>query len=140
MNFNLGSKQNIVTEDQIKNNENAIVYDVPEGEANIENLPDVKILLKKVTEILEYMCTDEMIALKNEDTGEYNKQMEEKFSVFSNRYYSIFHKLLSGEDLTPLFSMLAAIEKVKNGEVTMETAEKQLGNILAKKYIHEKEE
>lgn len=139
MNLNFGSNQNIVTEDQIKNKDNAIVYDVPEGEPSIENLPDVPELLKKVTEILEYMCTDDMIALKSTDSGEFNKHMEEKFSVFSNRYYSIFYKLLSGEDLTPLFSMLAAIEKIKKGEVSMENAEKELGKELAKKYIHEKE-
>lgn len=139
MNFNLNSNNgNIVTEDDIKKSDNAIVYEPPEINSDSANFPDVPDLLGEIGEILEYMCEDDVITLRNKSAEEFNKHMEEKFPVFSDRYYAVFQKLLSGEDLTPLFSMLGAIEKIKSGQVSLEDAEKNLGLELADKYIHKK--
>lgn len=121
-----------------------IVYD-PSGMMNGEsneappvNLPNVNSILDKVYEILQYMDDNNMIKLKNEDDKKYIKKMEERFPAFSDRYYSLFQKIISGDDLTHLFSMLAEIEKIKSGSKTIEDAEKDLGQQLAQQYIYPK--
>jgi len=111
------------------------VYDVDDGDAN---LPDVPVLLNRVIEILKFMSTDEMIELKANDEPEYIIVMENKFESFADRYYALFRKIISGEDLTPLMNMLAAIESVKDGKETIEDAEKRLGEDLAEQYIYPK--
>lgn len=126
--------KHIVSEDRIKNDPNAIVYD-PFGDAS-PNLPDVGNVLDKVMEILEYMLDDSIKKMKSSNINEYNSHMENKFSEFSNRYYGLFQKIISGEDITPLLSMLASIDKVKSGSATLETVEEQLGEELANKYIY----
>ena len=139
MNFNINSSSNLVTEDEIKKMDNAIIYDMPDtSDTDSVNFPNVPNLLDEIANILEYMCKDDMIDLKTKNPNEFENHMEEKFSTFSFKYYAVFQKLLSGEDLGPLFSMLAAIEKIKNGNVSLEDAEKGLGEELAKKYIHPK--
>jgi len=100
------------------------------------NLPDVGSVLDKIAAILEYMCNDDIILLKKNDENEYIKHMEEQFPAFSDRYYSLFQKVISGDDLTHLFSMLGAIERIKSGETTVDKAEKELGDELANDYVY----
>lgn len=102
------------------------------------NLPDVPKLLDQIIKILEYISSDEAIKMKNKDQDEFLNHMEEKFADFSFRYYAIFRKLLSGEDILPLFKMLAEIEKVQKGVKTLDTVEKELGEELANKYVYSK--
>jgi hypothetical protein len=109
------------------------VYD-PEGEGP-PSFPDVPELLDNVSKILTYMCEPEMVELKKKSKEEYTLHMEQQFPDFSFRYYTLFLKLMSGEDITPLMYMLAMIEKVKSGELLMEDAEKAVGEGLARQYI-----
>ena len=97
--------------------------------------PDVGKLLDDVNSILECMCTSEMMELKKKDKNEFQTKMEQQFPDFSFRYYTLFLKLLSGEDITPLMSMLATIEKIKSGSLSMEEAEQGIGESLARKYV-----
>jgi len=118
-----------------------IVYDPSHGIENVEdpvaNLPDTGVILKNVGDILEYMCKDEIVKMQKEDVDEYTKHMEGQFPDFSFKYYSLFRQVIEGEDLTHLFSMLGAIDRVKNGELTLDEAEKNLGNELGDQYIPE---
>jgi len=117
-----------------KKNPNAIVLDsdmAPE-------LPDVPKLLKTVIEILEYMKTDEVSAMKEEDFGDYSNHMETKWPEFADRYYSVFQKVISGEDITMLLRMFAMLENVGRGHMSLESAERQLGEELAQQYIYPK--
>ena len=143
----IGEIQGYVEEDDItridtqlkEQGKKGIVFDpsggLENGVAPI-NLPNVNEILDKIVEILEYMGKDEIIKLKQEDDGEYSKHMEEKFPAFSFRYFSLFQKVISGDNLTHLFSMLGAIERIKKGELTAEEAEKNLGEELAEEYIY----
>ena len=130
-----GLDPEFVTEQQmkLKPNQQAIIYDVEGGDVN---LPDVQQVLSQVIEVLEYMTTEEVLDLRSEDNDKYVEHMEEKFKTFSDRYYGLFRKLISGEDITPLMQMLAEIEKVKDGEKTIEEAEKTIGESLAEKYVY----
>ena len=122
-----------------KDGRTGIVFDPSgglEGGVAPANLPNVTEVLTGVQNILQYMCNDDIIKLKSEDESEYINHMEGKFPAFSFRYYSLFQKIISGDNLTHLFSMLAAIEKVKNGETTLDEAEKGLGEQLAQEYVY----
>lgn len=135
MNFNFENKNyegNFASENEI-GNAPGFVYDIESG---APNLPDVPVFLNDIASILEYMCKDEILELRNKDSGEFNQHMEDKFPTFCDRYYALFQKILSGEDLSPLMNMLVAIEKVKSGKETLDQAEKKLGEQLAKKYVY----
>jgi len=138
MNFNIndleGLNPEFITEEQIKlkPNQQAIIYDVESGEVN---LPDVQEILSKVIEILEYMTTDEILELRSKNKDEYEEHMEEKFVPFSDRYYGLFKQLISGKDITPLIEMLTEIEKIKEGNTTIEEAEHRIGRSLEKKFV-----
>jgi len=123
------------TEEEIKKNKNAIIYD-PTGGNETPNLPDVALLLSQVEEILDYMVKTEELKELKKDNSEYEKHMEDKFPFFSSRYFGIFRKLINGEDITPLLTMCKSINEIKSGNITMEQAEKQLGEGLAEKYIY----
>lgn len=110
-----------------------------DGEKPVVNLVDPGDVLANIEQILEYMCKDEIIAMKQNDEGEYLQHMEDKFPEFSFRYYTLFQTIINGEDISHLFSMLGAIERIKQGNITLEQAEKDLGNQLASKYIKPKD-
>jgi hypothetical protein len=128
--------QGMFTEEQIKNDPNAILFDPTGGGGNTPNLPDVPVLMEKITEILEYMCEETVANLRNSNFSDFETHMETKFSSFSMRYFGIFQKLINGEDITPLLSMFISIDKIKSGVLTIEQAEKQLGEELAETYIY----
>ena len=129
------TSKTIVTEDEMKKMKNGLVYDM--GDLT-PNLPDIPLLLSQIEEILEYMYDDNILDLKKNNNSKFRQCMEDKFSNFSSRYYGIFDKLLSGGDLTHLYSMFTEIERIKKGEVSLEDAEQVLGEELAKDYIPNK--
>ncbi len=102
------------------------------------NLPNVDELLDGIIQILQYMCTDEMKKLKDDDEGEYKRHMEEKFPDFSFRYYATFQKVISGDDLTHLFNMIGAMKSAESGRMSFEQAEKSTFETLKREYIYPK--
>ena len=133
MNIKSNQKTEFVMDPEM--GENTLVYNVDGGGINLAN---VDYILDNVTKILEYMTTDEVISLKYKDVNQYEEMMEEKFADFSFKYYAVFKKVITGEDITPLFKMLAAIESVQRGDTTLENVEKKLGEDLAHQYIYPK--
>lgn len=131
------SNQQLITEEEIKKNPNAIIYD-PFNEDAPPNLPDVPELLDRIIEIMEYMSEKSITNMRKGDVDGYNAHMESKFEQFADRYYGLFRKIIAGEDLSPLLDMLSSIEKIKAGQLTMENAEAQLGDQLAEKYVYPK--
>ena len=100
------------------------------------SLPDVPKLLVQIRELLEFLNTDKMIKIKNEKTQEeYDECIETKYPDFTMKYYGVYKMLVSGEDLTMLWRMLASISAVQKGKTTIEKVEKTLGNILNDKYV-----
>lgn len=134
MTLNMNKKS--FTEEDIKKDKNAIIYD-PTGGDDTPNLPDTKTIADNVERILEYMVSKpDVMELKNKNYNEYEKHMENMFPVFSSRYMGIFSKIINGEDITPLFEMLKKIDEIKKGNTTLEKVEKKLGENLAEKYIY----
>lgn len=113
-----------------------IMYDY--GEDNEVNLPNVEDMLDTIIKIYEVMDTDEMKTMKKENQAQYEIKMEELFPAFSFRYYAVFRKVISGEDITPLMRMFDEINKIKSGQKTIDQVEQQLGQDLAEKYVYPK--
>lgn len=124
-----------ITSDGPQNSGSNLVYDIADGEFCF---PDSVELLANVQEILKVMNETEMIKLKKNDVKQYEMIMKSKFPQFSDRYIAIFDKIISGEDLTMLFTMLATLDRIKSGELTQEQGEKCVGEILNKKYVYPK--
>jgi hypothetical protein len=114
-------------------NKNKVMYDNSENPINI---PDVDKLLDDFYDVLLYMKTPELEKLRNENPEEFNTNMENKFPEFSNRYYSLFRKILSGEDLTPFFMMIQQLNKLKKNQEKdyVEQVEAEVGNYLLNKF------
>ncbi len=127
-------EQQVVTHEQMKmmNDPCSLVYDMDDGPITKEGLPDASKILDDVIRILQCMATEEMILLKKNDVALYENLLEEKFSDFALRYYSVFKMVISGEDITPLFKMLEIIGNVKQGNISIEDGEKNVGSYLTK--------
>lgn len=109
------------------------VYDIEgDGEFNLPNVPE---LLDNIIKVLTCMNTKEMKELKRIDEAKYTEAMEMKFPDFSFRYYGVFLKVISGEDITILLEMIRQIERAKSGKVKIEDVEKEVGKRLADKFV-----
>ena len=124
-----------ITSDKPTNSGSNLVFDIADGEFCF---PDSVELLANVQEILKVMKETEMIKLKKNDVKQYEIVMKSKFPQFSDRYIAIFDKIISGEDLSILFTMLATLDRIKSGELTQEQGEKCVGELLNKKYVYPK--
>lgn len=112
-----------------------MVYNPADGEPNLCNVDE---MLNHVALALEAMLEDEMVLLKESNPPAYEEKMEQRFPEFALHYYAVFKKVISGEDITPLFQMLAEIDKIHKGQKSLEQVEKELGEEYANKYIYPK--
>jgi len=99
-------------------------------------LPDPFIITNKITEIMEFMCTDEMLKIRDSDSKNFEEVVGDKFQQFKMSYPSIFELVVKGEDLTNLLEMLEKISLIKSNEIKMEDAEEQLKESLAEQYVY----
>lgn len=133
--FNISSDKFTINDiNDIDKSKPGFIYDV-DGDFSMENIPNVDELADKVVEILEYACTSEVINIKKANFEDYRTHMEEKFPQFCDRFYAIFQKIISGEDIKPLFFMLDKLRKVKSGNLSIEDAEKSVGMKLYNQFV-----
>jgi hypothetical protein len=137
-NLNIGNIEGIqhkfVNAEEIERS-GGMIYDPGSGEPN---LVDVDFMLNLVAQALEIMCQDDMIKLKKENNAQFEEEMEQKCPEFALRYYAVFKKVISGDDISPLFQMLTEIEMIHKGDKSLEQVEKELGEQYAAKYIYPK--
>lgn len=117
------------------NEKNKIVLNLggdDEKDPDPSELPNASSVLDDVIKILECMNTDEMKNLKKTNEAVFEQVMEDRFPDFSFKYYSVFKMILSGEDITPLFLMLDAIDDVNKGKKSFADAERRVGMHLNK--------
>jgi hypothetical protein len=118
-----------MSEKEIKES-GGLIYDVDDEAPT--TLPNASDILDNVIKVLECLATDEMQMLKKTDKMVFEQTMENKFPEFSFSYYSMFKKILSGDDLEPLFKMLSIVSTVNDGKKTVEEGEKAVGRYLTK--------
>jgi hypothetical protein len=102
------------------------------------NLVDPDMVVNNVLAILKYMQDDKLVKLRRQNKPAYERVMEEAFPEFSNNFYFIFQKVISGEDITPLYGMLLQIKLIKENKKSFENAEKSVVGALAEKYVKKK--
>ena len=135
-NFNqirMGSNQNIVSEDQMRSDKNAKVFELDEDSEY--SFPDAQVLMNSVIEIMTYATKPELKQLRNTDKNQYFIEMEKKFPDFSMRYYGLFMKVINGEDITPLLDMMIQIDKINKGKISIKKAEENVGMGLYNKFV-----
>lgn len=123
------------TDEEFLAGQNGILYDM-EGDYNPNALPNTEELMDTVNEILSKMVTPYYKNLKTSNYKQYVEEMERLFPDFSFRYYALFLQVINGEDITPLVGMLLQIDKLKRNEITIDDAEKVVGELLANRYIY----
>jgi len=112
------------TEDEIRKS-GGIIFDPTRGITSNEDykFPDATEMLCEVEKIMEYMCTDEMIAMKAKDSGEYMHHMETRFEVMANKHFGLFRMIVNGDNLDMFFTMMEYMDKVNRKEIEPRDAE-----------------
>ena len=100
-------------------------YTKPETTLNtdIQDLPEPTEILSNVANITKDKLTMD------------TKELDIKYKDFKNKYYSIYKLILTNDDLSPLYDMLKLIQEVKNNKLSIDTANKYIGQTMAQKYI-----
>jgi len=98
------------------------------------NLVDLSIV-DHVIEILKYIDDNNLKVMRSENYDDFRNHMEMKFRWFSNRYESLFHKLIRGDDIRPFMQMIKAIDSIQTGKKTVEEAEKGVGDYLRDEFV-----
>jgi hypothetical protein len=64
------------------------------------------------------------------------EQIREKVPEFAEKYPELFSKLIKQEDLSPIQSMLAMLDKMAEGNITQHQASIVVGKTLVDKFIN----
>lgn len=78
------------------------------------------------------MLHDIPIMLKN---GLSEEQIRNKVPQFAEKYAELFKKIVNKQDLTPIHSMLALLDKMSEGRINQHQASVVIGKKLADTYI-----
>jgi hypothetical protein len=107
-----------------------------------EEIPDVDKLIGYVISFLEYINTEEMQKLENDDPIAFEKHLDNKFSDFTLRYYTTFKLLLDKENresnIARLLELFEKFKKVQTAEKTMDNAWDEYTEDLNTRYIYSK--
>ena len=99
---------------------------------NISNIDD---LLDQIIKFMEYINRDDVVAYKKKFTAtEYEDYLMSKFPKFTGRYYFLFRKLISGEDISMLFKMLTTMKKIEKSPTKANKEEKEFLTLLDDTY------
>ena len=73
------------------------------------NVPNMDFLTNQLVEILSYVNTDAMDEMRKNDKNGFKTHIQNKFSEFSDKYYTLLEMILNDEvnDITPLLQMLS---------------------------------
>lgn len=98
-------------------------------------LPDVHKIIFDIEKILEFICTEPMLKLRDDNYTLFKMEVEKQFPEFADSYYGILQLIMRGEDLSNLIHILTGINKVKSGGSTLEEEEEKFMNRMSEQYI-----
>lgn len=64
------------------------------------------------------------------------QEIREKLPEFAERYPELFQKIIKGEDLSPIQSMLAMLDRMSEGNITQHQASVIIGKKLVDKFVN----
>jgi hypothetical protein len=86
--------------------------------------------------IQQLVNTDLCDTLLREDKMKYLEHMKSVFPNFSEKYMSLFKKIIYKEDITMLEPMLKNIDDLQNGTADEKDITANIGETLAEKYLY----
>ncbi len=104
---------------------------------SISSIPDLELLTTKIIEFLEFVDKPEIITMKENEPGNFNYIVNEKFSMLPVSMV----KLLSereqrAQNLEKILDMINILRSVKTGQKTFETAENEFVEKRAEEYLY----
>lgn len=107
-----------------------------------EEIPDIEKLIDHVINFLQYINTEEMQKMENSDPTAFERHLDNKFSEFTLRYYTVFKLLLDKpnreKNVARMLDLFHSLNKVKNSEKTMDTAYDEYIDDVNDEYIYSK--
>jgi hypothetical protein len=82
------------------------------------------------------LALDKLIEEGNTDPFENELKILELFPEFYDNYPFLVKKLCKKQDISMLYNMLENLKQIENGNKTLETVEKKLGEELANEYLY----
>ena len=89
-----------------------------------ENNKKIKDTIKLIQDCL---ALDKIVKLREENFDDDRSTMSEIFPIFSQKFPSLFEKILKQEDISMLNIILDTHEQISHGEMSVEEGEKQIG-------------
>jgi len=105
---------------------------------DVKDIPDLKYVIDTLSQIFEFMTTNDMITLKELNIESYKQNIRTKFADFEERYFSLFNVILDGEldSMTHLVMMIKSLCLVRTGQISMDTAFANIREELSNHYIY----
>jgi hypothetical protein len=105
-------------------------YEEAAKEASSRSLDfDPNVRARFIREMLTFIPT-----LLNEGITE--EQIREKVPEFADKYPELFNKIIKKEDLSPIQSMLAMLDRMGEGNITQHQASVIIGKKLVDKFVN----
>lgn len=104
---------------------------------NVDNIPDLVEMTNKIIEFIDFSDKSETIKLKENNIGNYNYIISERFSILPQSMI----KLLSErekrtEHLEKILDLIELLKKVKLGTKSYETAETEFIEQKSEEYLY----
>jgi hypothetical protein len=107
-----------------------------------EEIPDVEKLIEHVINLLQYINTDEMQQFEDNDPTGFETHLDNKFSDFTARYYTVFKLLLDKPNrhanVARMLELFQNLSKVKNSEKSMDTVYEEYTEVINNEFIYSK--
>jgi len=97
------------------------------------NINNIKENIDKIKQVI-----NEMKKSGNDNILEHELEIMNKYSEFYDSYPFLVKKICKNDGLDMLDKMFQNLEKVESGESSLASVELNLGNNLAKQYLHPK--
>jgi|SaaInlStandDraft_4_1057021.scaffolds.fasta_scaffold01392_9 hypothetical protein len=94
---------------------------------------NLQFIINKFTEIITYMDTNEIKALKQTNKPQYRGHMMDKYEDFYEKYPHFFEKAIEGENLGELFKMFRIIDAIQGNKIPP-----VFGNLIMRQYFAHK--
>lgn len=105
-------------------------------------IPDIDVIVGNILKFAEYICSDDMQKLEENNKKAFEKKIEDTFKIYESRYLSMYKLLMDKENreenLFKLIQLLKNLKDVKEGVRDLETVTNEFGESLREEFIYSK--
>jgi len=109
-------------------------------ESSIDAIPDTKILLTAIRDMLTYISTKEMVNMRKKDKKKFEVNVSRKYqNIIPLRIINMMlDEKRCNENLEELLDMCRDLDQIKRGEISISDATKRFSEKKNEKYIYSK--